>query len=301
MAGNQPDYSSPAKALAQHTAKAKNPSPGVYIWSTILAIHQYSSTTPQALDFMLLVYAAACNQFPNTVSNEYGHGPTAGLQQLKWWLVEEADGFQGILMPPKSIARLDAADRSNILFKGSSVERDLDQVLSQIEEWRKERTSWIVAAAMQSRCFSLDIMRVNDGRQIKALIDSGLNSGQSRWGKVDFIGACIMIRGCAKSLLDHPSSEAKHGRLDSWKSTLVSFLRHDEESSSGVDFVVTYHASVSALSTVVATQAEIKLTNSSLHSTIFERGRKTRPAARSLHSRVGCCRLNLSPKAYNDT
>ena len=251
-AGNQPDYSSPAKALAQHTAKAKDPSPDVYIWSTILAIHQYASTTPQALDFMLFVYAAACNQFPNTVSNEYGQGPAAGLQQLKWWLVEEANGFQGLLMPPKSIGRLDTTDRSNILFESGNVERDLGKVLSQIEEWREERTSWILAAAMLSRCFSLDIMRVNDGRQIKALIDSGLKPEQRRWGKVDFISACIMIRGCAKSLLDHSSSEAKHSQLDSWKSTLEYFLRHDEVSSSVVDFVVTYHASVSALSTVAA-------------------------------------------------
>lgn len=260
-AGNQPDYSSPAKALAQHTAKAKDPSPGVYIWSTILAIHQYASTTPQALDFMLLVYAAACNQFPNTVSNEYGQGPTAGLQQLKWWLTEEANGFQGLLMPPKSIGRLDTADRSNILFESGNVERDLDQVLSQIEEWRKERTSWLVAAAMQSRCLSLGIMRVNDGRQIAALIDSGLNAGQSRWGKVDFIGACIMIRGCAKSLLDHPSSDAIPGRLHSWKSTLESFLRHDAGSSSSSDFVITYHASVSTLTTMAALSIETKLTN----------------------------------------
>lgn len=242
--GHQPDPSPSAKALAEHTADAKDPSPSVYIWSTILAIHQYARASPQALDFMLLVYASACNQFPDTITNEYGHGPAAGLQQLKWWLIEEADGFQGVVVPPKGIGSADAADRSNLLFKDSDVDHDVDGVLSQIDEWREERTSWIIAAAMQARCFSLDIIRVNDGRQIEALIDSGLNRRQSRWSKADFIGACIMIRGCAKSMIDHLGSRGKHDKLDSWKSTLESYLRHDSESSSSPDFGVTYNASL---------------------------------------------------------
>ncbi len=248
--GNQPISKTSAKTLAQFTAEAKEPSSAVYIWSTILAIHQYASSSPQALDFMLLVYASACKQFPNTVSNEYGHGPAAGTQQLKWWLVEEADGFQGFVMPPKNLGSVDTADRSNLLFSGSKVDNDVDRVLSEIGEWREERTSWIVAAAMQARCFSLDIIRVNDGRQIKALIDSGLNREQSRWSKASFIGACIMIRGCAESLFDHQGGEGTIAKLDNWKIALESFLRHDEKSSSSVDFVVTYHASVSDLSTI---------------------------------------------------
>lgn len=297
LAGNQSEYSNFAKALAQHTSEAKDPSSGVYIWSTILAIHQYAKTSPQAIDLMLLVYDSACKQFPSTVSNEYGHGPAAGLQQLKWWLVEEADGFQGLLMPPKCIGSLETADRSNILFKSSDVDRDLDKTLSQIEEWRGERTSWIIAAAMQSRCFSLNIMRVNDGRQIEALIDSGLNRGKGRWSKADFIGACIMIRGCGKSMLDRPGSERKQGKLESWKSALESFLRHDEGPSSSADFMVTYHASVSPLSTVKTRQGAPKLTVRSLRSRTFKQGRETRPATSYLHPTFGCSReryLNLS-------
>ena len=55
---------------------------------------------------MLFVYGSACKQFPSTVLNEYGHGQTAELQQLKWWLIEEADGFQGLLMAPECIGSL---------------------------------------------------------------------------------------------------------------------------------------------------------------------------------------------------
>ena len=156
---------------------------------------------------MLLVYASASEQFPNTVSNEYGQAPPAGLQQFKWWLIEEADGFQGVVIPPKRISCTDPADRSSLLFGSSKVDHDVNEVLSQIEEWRKERTSWITAAAMQALCFSLGIIRVNEGRQIKALVESGLNRGQSRWSKADFIGACLIIRGCAKSILDHSGKE----------------------------------------------------------------------------------------------
>ena len=287
MGPDQPDSSIPAKALAQHAAEANDPSPGVYIWSTILAIHQLASNCPQSLDFMLRAYEAACNQFPDTVNNEYGHGPAAGLQQLKWWLIEEADGFQGVLLPPRSIGSVEAGDRSNLRFKHSELDKDLDAVLCQIEEWRGARTSWIVAAAMQARCFSLDIIRVNDGSQVEALIDSGLNRGQRRWSKVGFIGSCIMMRGCGRSLLDHLGSEKKQGKLGSWKSCLESFLQHDEEASPVIDFGVTYHASVSLLSITTSQKAVFKLTVLSLHLKIFEQGRGTRPAVRSSRLKRG--------------
>ena len=284
---DQPDPSIPAKALAQHIAEANDPSPGVYIWSTILAIHQYASICPQSLDFILLAYESACNQFPDTVTNEYGHGPAAGLQQLKWWLVEEGDGFQGVLLPPRSIGSVEAGDRSNLRFKDSDLDRDLDAVLWQIEDWRGARTSWIIAAAMQARCFSLDIIRVNQGSQVEALIESGLNRGQRRWSKVGFIGSCIMMRGCGKSLLDQLGSEMKQGKLDSWKSCLETYLRHDEEATPGIDFGVTYHASVSLFSITTSRKAGLKLTVLSLHLTTFEKGRETRPAVRSSHLKRG--------------
>lgn len=288
--GNQPDPSIPAKDLAQYTADAKDPPSGVYIWSTILAIQQYARSSPQALDFMLLVYTSAFKQFPDTVSNEYGSGPAAGLQQLKWWLVEEADGFQGILLPPNGIGSTDAADRSNLLFTDADVDRDLDGVLSQIEEWREDRTSGITAAAIQARCFSLNIIRVNDGRQIEALIDSGLNRRLSRWSKVGFFGACIMIRGCAKSLLELLGSRGKEDKLESWKSALESFLRHDEKSSQSPDFMVTWHASVSILSRTTILYAIRRLTCRSLHSKTFEAGQKMRAASNYLGLKIGCCK-----------
>ena len=242
--GVDSDPSVPAKKLAQYVTEAKDPSPGVYLWSAILAIQRYASSCPQALDFMLLAYASACEQLPATVSNEYGRGPAAGLQQLKWWLIEEADGFQGTLFPTSSTGTVTATDCSNLSFTRKEVDQDIDRVLLQVEEWREERTKWVIAAAMQARCFSLNIIRINDGRQIETLIDSGLHREQSRWSKAGFIGACVLIRGCAKSLIDHLSGIGKHDKIDSWTDMLKRFLQHGEDSSDP-DFVVTCHASVS--------------------------------------------------------
>ncbi|CAD6567537.1 MAG: hypothetical protein ASARMPRED_000885 [Alectoria sarmentosa] len=244
---SQHERSSVSKALARCTVNAEDPDADVYIWSTILAIKQFATTHPQALDFLLLGYSDATRLYPDTVSNEYGHGPAAGLQQLKWWIIEESDGFQGLLFPT-SIGSVHPTDRSNLSFMQSDVNEKLDQVLTQINDWRGERTSWIIAAAIQARCFALDIIRVNDGRQIEALIDAGFHRQRNRWSKADFIGACVLLRGCAKSLISQLNAVAEgqgqsQDRSQAWKEALHTYLVEDVKSS-GKDFEIKYHAAL---------------------------------------------------------
>ena len=65
-----------------------------------------------------------------------------------------------------------------------------------------------------------------------------------------------MIQGCVKSLLELLGSREIDGRLGASE----SFLRHDDTSSQSPDFIVTWHASVSALYGTTALYAARKLT-----------------------------------------
>jgi len=65
---------------------------------------------------------------------------------------------------------------------------------------------------------------VNDGRQIEALIDAGFDQDNRRWNESDFIGACVLLRGCARSLLEILARAGKFKKEDKWKETLGTFL-----------------------------------------------------------------------------
>ncbi len=241
--GKEPDVQATAQILATHIGNARHPNPAVYIWSTILAIHQYASDNPVAIDFMIRTYAEAAKLLPDTVTNEYGHGPQAGMQQLKWWIVEESDGFQGMQFPG-SVGSPHPDDRSNLQFQESELSGvgKLDAVLDKVQEWKSERTSWIVSAAIQARCFALDVVRVNDGRKAEALIDAALER-HPRWSKADFIGCCILLRGCARSLLECLSAGAKKDKTEQWRSKFTEFLIGGSLNKDD-DFVTKVHAAV---------------------------------------------------------
>ena len=56
--------------------------------------------------------------------------------------------------------------------------------------------------AIQARCFSLDTIQGREGKQIEALINRGFDYHECRWNKTKFIGGCVFLKSCAKSLLD---------------------------------------------------------------------------------------------------
>lgn len=240
-------HSSPSPAarnLAASTSAAKLPigDQGTYIWSTIVAIHVCATAHPSALDAMLLTYHSATKLFAETIENDYGHGPDAGIRQLRWWLVDCSNGFQGVLFP-QNIGTEDPTDKSNLNFKVADMRENLAKVLDEVELWKRERTAWIIAAAMQARCLALDIVCVNEGSHIESRIDDGYRFGDRRWSKSDFIGGCVMLRGCAKSLLDLLAKRGKMDKKNIWKSGLEDSLLLDSPPSRN-DLIMKHHAAV---------------------------------------------------------
>lgn len=101
---------------------------------------------------------------------------------------------------PKEIGHLDPTHQSNLRFGPSDVDRDLSGVLGQMQEWKARRAAWIVAAATQARCFALNIFR-DDGSHVQTLVDTAFKIHE-RCSQAEFIGCCILLKGCAKLILD---------------------------------------------------------------------------------------------------
>lgn len=129
---------------------------------------------------------------------------------------------------------IDSHDRSNLNFSEDEVAQNRNGVLAQIAEWKKCRRDQLITAAIFARCHALDVFRISDGKQATALIDMGLDHSSGYWSHSDFLAACILLRGCAKSLLPTTKSD----QIDERRS---QFTRHLREP----DLVLKSHAAVS--------------------------------------------------------
>ena len=245
---SRPDFVAASAALCESTTNAKDP--GQYISSTLLALHKFASARPNSIDFLARVYAAAVDEFPNSLEGEYGVGQVAGEEQLSWWLVDETNFFKETDRPI-AIEGRDPHDPSNIDFNEKDVGDRLADVLTRTQEWRAERNSLIIFAAIQARCFALEIVRVKfpHGYEVESLIDCAIERREGKLSLGDFIAGCVLLRGCAKSLIDALLILGKTDKLDRWKSMFKSFVCSNKagplEEHNGNDWVVKLNAAVS--------------------------------------------------------
>lgn len=128
---------------------------------------------------------------------------------------------------------IDPGHVSNINFLKHEVANNLNAVLFMIEESKKCSRDRLIAAAMFGRCFALDIFLISNSVIVTPWIDMTLNHGSKGWSLSDFLAACILLRGCAKSLL-----AIKANKITEWRSHFEHHLRDQ-------DFVLKCHAAVS--------------------------------------------------------
>jgi len=95
-------------------------------------------------------------------------------------------------------------------------------------------------AAIQGRGFALDVFR-HDGSHVQALVDTALRE-HGRWSKAAFIGCCVLLRGCAKSVLDVLSTSGRQDKGEQSIGRFRSYLKHKGPGSD--DFLVKYHCAV---------------------------------------------------------
>jgi hypothetical protein len=233
--------SEPADAILQQAAEklaaaaaAKSEESGAFLYSTLSALADRATHCPASLDMMLLTYQAAAKKLPSTVRNEYGTGATAAVGQLNWWIVEEADCFNPPLQYPQHAGKASPDDSSNPVFQDAEVKDRIGDVLDRVREWRQERVRWTVMSAAMGRCYALGLVRSNDGKNAISQVDAALDVKRHGWSEAQFVGALMMLRGCATSL-------GTTEKVEEWSAKLKELLYMD-----GMSFTVKSHSEVSS-------------------------------------------------------
>ena len=135
------------------------------------------------------------------------------------------------------VGEADSADRSMLQFSQDDVESRTDGVLVKMEEWRERRTRFRVSMAIMGRCFALDVWRESEGNQAAGLIGAAFRR-HVRWTEADFVGNCILLRACVKTLTG--SVEGGEEKVEEWKRELREFLQETDDSNFGRK----YHATL---------------------------------------------------------
>ncbi|RDL38706.1 uncharacterized protein BP5553_03046 [Venustampulla echinocandica] len=188
-----------ADRLAAATEAAENP--GSFLYSALSAIVDHGSQSPASLDLMLQTYTQAAKQLPASVSGGYGKGMDAAMGELNWWIAEEADLFSPPLQfTQETPGQSSTCDSSNPQFQERDVKDRQADVLDRTQEWRKERVRWTLMSAAMGRCYALDLVRANEGKNATAQVDGALDIEGAGWSEAQFVGATVMLRACAKSL-----------------------------------------------------------------------------------------------------
>jgi hypothetical protein len=206
-----------ADRLAAATV-AKAEQSGVFLYSTLSAIVDHASQSPASLDLMLQAYVYAANKLPTSVDGTYGKGTVAAIGELNWWIFDEAGMFNAPLQYTQHTGEPSAEDASNPQFQESDVKDRLSDVLGRAQEWRQARVRWTIMSAAMGRCYALDLIRGNEGKDAINQVDAALGIEGHRWSEAQFVGATIMLRACAKSLA------ADASKVSEWVQKLEALL-----------------------------------------------------------------------------
>jgi hypothetical protein len=211
---------------------------------------EFCKRQPRGVDFALQVYHKA---FKNI--EEVRLEPDSGLESL---VGNHAKLFQGGSGPADVGKELSwesydesTGDACNLIFTKAELEDKTVKVIERITEFQVCRLEIILLQAIRGRSHSLDIIRDNN---TISWIDFSLDpfhAPSPPWSKADFIAICVLLRACAKSLLDTlPSTGERQAKLDFWKAKFSAFIYSETPTSqSGPlnrdgDFVIKWHAMV---------------------------------------------------------
>ncbi len=152
------DTDGPAKELCDLISSSSLPEEWVHISVTVL--HTCAMEYPTHLDYLLNIYSASCELLPESVENTYGMGKDAGVYDLHWTIIEESQRFQGLVQP--DIGDADPEDASELNFQEEDLKERTADVLTKIENWRRDRQDLLVWMAIQARSYSLGPVELNN-------------------------------------------------------------------------------------------------------------------------------------------
>ena len=224
-------------------------------WGSVYALNVFLGDDPTAIDFGIDVFRASIREFPDSTQDENGVTSISGEDVLRAFLFDGAQFFQGD-HSRDGLGKRDSddpgvSDASNIILSKAEVTDDQTDLLHRLQTWQEQRLDIIVLLSWLGRSWSKGYARQQTADllyPINNAIEAGARQRlyNPRWSKADFVGACVLIRACAKSLLGALSEDSRNATMAYWKVGFISFL-HNDNGGRNVeeDFVVKLHAAVS--------------------------------------------------------
>lgn len=224
-------------------------------WGSVYALNVFLRDDPTAIDFGIDVFRAAVREFPESTQDDNGVTLISGEDVLRAFLFDGAQFFQGDAsrdyLGKEDLDDPGVSDASNVILSKSEVTDNQPALLYRLQRWQEQRLDIIVLLAWLGRSWSKEFARQQPSNllyPINNAIEAGARQRRysPHWSKADFVGACVLIRACAKSLLEGLPEDKRDATMSYWKDGFTSFL-HNDDGGRNVeeDFAVKIHAAVS--------------------------------------------------------
>ena len=225
------------------------------IWGSVYALNVFFRDEPSAIDFGINIFRTAVRKLPRPRQGSNKMSPIGAEGILRSFLHDAAQFFQGDASRD-SLGKEDlddpgVSDASNVILSKSEVTDNQPALLYRLQNWQEQRLDIIVLLAWLGRSWSTSFARQQPASllyPINNAIEAGARQRRynPRWSKADFVGACVLIRACAKSLLEELSEDTRDATMAYWKDGFTSFLHNDNGGRNiEEDFVVKIHAAAS--------------------------------------------------------
>lgn len=227
------------------------------VYCAVNALHRFACKAPSALDHALDILGQGLSQLPETPEFSNGKRVDDAFDILKWWFIEWSARFRGSAYSSPADhtkhSKSDAEqtkDCTNVYFEASELvgSSGLDGVLERVRNLQSARLEFVVAKAMQARSHSKGISHLSCTKFAIPLINNALEPstpGQIPiWGKTELVGSCVLLRGCARTLIDKIPAESREQKIAEWIEKLGKFLYYDPCGTMGGDFILKIHVAV---------------------------------------------------------
>ena len=246
-----PDISHPAEDLREILLQSSDIGDAVY--DSLFDLLEFSMMHPEGLDTALRIWSQGL------ASDQEDDFPVDATAILARFIADHAKLFQGVI-GQADIGRevsWDTYDRAtgdacNITFTKEELDEKLAHVLERTKSFQESRREIIMLQAIRGRSHATRI--VTPPADSIEWIDFSLDpfhEPSPPWSKADFIACCVLLRSCAKSLIEDQPLEAAESKLQEWKTKYSAFIYSDTLPKQPAplnrdgDFVVKLHAMVS--------------------------------------------------------
>ncbi|KAK6818922.1 hypothetical protein PG987_016375 [Apiospora arundinis] len=224
---------------------------------------QAAGTHPQSIEYALRVYDHACRLMPADLKSNYNNctGEEAARKNLGMFFVYMVRPINPFREPDEVGESLvsrdwdyDGPEYANVV---GADDVQLGKVIEKLNGNHELRHQTVIQWTVVGRAQALGVIQTGKGGRahlpqhfVGLLRPSVMGHGYMwPWSKADFVGACVGMRGAAKTHLDEVWGEKREEVLKTWKEGVAEFLLERDQAVDNEDrkfhngeFHIKYHA-----------------------------------------------------------